>query len=399
MLDRQSPPLTMDIKTQVKCPCNIIFVFHRYIGLAIGVLAAAIGLTGSLLIIHGWTSRLRDWLSNLTTPPTTVTPVGERLPLPKLIEIAKQAQPTLTLESLDFPQKLIEPATAWWLAPGDKWSSAAINPYTGILLSAPQAEEDGGETYTQFLYNIHITLMGGEWGGYVAGLVGLLTTILCITGIALWPGWRKLTAGFKIKWNANIKRLNFDLHKVAGIIAAIFLAMAMGTGFIWNFNTWTYPMIYAMTFSPQPVEAAEPTSKPIPNQSPIAITAELLQTASVALPPGDITSIYFPTKPEGVIRINKTIQEQDFTAIVDQYSGQVIKVDNPLEKPKSLGDRITESFYSVHFGTFAGEASRILYVFVGLSPTILLTTGFIMWRHRRKPPQRQPSPPRELTLQ
>ncbi|WP_322505644.1 hypothetical protein [Chroococcidiopsis cubana] len=30
-------------------------------------------------------------------------------------------------------------------------------------------------------------------------------------------------AGFKIKWNAHPKRVSFDIHKVAGIVTAIFL--------------------------------------------------------------------------------------------------------------------------------------------------------------------------------
>jgi uncharacterized iron-regulated membrane protein len=143
------------------------------------------------------------------------------------------------------------------------------------------------------------------------------------------------------------------------------------------------------------------TSKPIANQPPVAVNAQLIKTASAALPKGDITSIYFPTEPEGVIRINKTIQEQEFAAIVDQYSGKVIKVDNPLLQPKSLGDRFLESFGPVHFGTFAGEASHVLYVFVGLSPTILLITGFVMWWYRQRPakPQKRSQASPELTLQ
>ena len=72
--------------------------------------------------------------------------------------------------------------------------------------------------YNDFLYDIHINLLGSEWGAYVAGIVGLLATILCVTGIVLWSGWRKLATGFKIKWNATTKRLNYDLHKVVGII-------------------------------------------------------------------------------------------------------------------------------------------------------------------------------------
>ncbi|MEH2286520.1 PepSY-associated TM helix domain-containing protein [Nostoc sp.] len=36
----------------------------------------------------------------------------------------------------------------------------------------------------------------------------------------------------------------------------------------------------------------------------------------------------------------------------------------------------------MHFGTFGGLPTRILYVFVGLSPLILFITGFVMWWYR-----------------
>jgi uncharacterized iron-regulated membrane protein len=351
---------------------DVVFIAHRYIGLAIGILAAAIGFTGSLLIIHGWTSQL-------STKTATITPTGDRLPIPALIDIAKKANPTLTLESLELSAKASTPTTAWWVDAGDKWISAQLNPYTGAVLSSTNSS-DG--SYTKFLYDIHISLMGGEWGAYVAGIVGLLATILCITGIILWPGWRKLAAGFKIKWDAKIKRLNFDLHKVAGIIAAVFLAMAMGTGFIWNYGTWMNPIIYAITFS-SPTAEVEIASQVIANQPPVAITADLIQTASTALPNGDITSISLPIKPEGTIQVKKNINDLEFSAHIDQFSGKIIKIIDPLKTTKSLGDIVTDSFGPVHFGTFAGEASRILYVFVGLSPTILLATGLIMFSYRR----------------
>jgi uncharacterized iron-regulated membrane protein len=218
--------------------------------------------------------------------------------------------------------------------------------------------------------------------------VGLLTTILCITGILLWPGWRRLVSGFKIKWNAKAKRLNFDLHKVVGIITAIFLAMAMFTGFIWNYGTWTTSAIYAATFSPQSAEENEPVSKVIPGKPPLKFTNSLLEKASAALPEGRVTFIYFPIQPVGLFQVHKEINGQQVSASIDRYSGEIIKV-NDLNTKKSLGDRVMDSFVPVHFGTFAGLPSRLLYVFVGLSPTILLITGFIMWRSRKKITQGQ----------
>lgn len=100
---------------------DALFITHRYIGLAIGILAAAIGCTGSLPIVHGWTSQL-------SAQTSTITPTGDRLPIPALIDIAQKANPTLKLERLEFPQIVTEPATAWWVDTSDKWISAQLNP-------------------------------------------------------------------------------------------------------------------------------------------------------------------------------------------------------------------------------------------------------------------------------
>jgi uncharacterized iron-regulated membrane protein len=354
---------------------DVVFIAHRYIGLVVGLLAAAIALTGSLLIINGWTTPLFE-------PKVAIPPTGEPLAITEIVSKAQSLVPNLTFESLEIPKEPTKPISAWWLAGEDKWTEASINPYTGELLGQPKGES--ANAYVDFLWNVHINLLGGEKGAYVAGVVGLLATILCITGIMLWPGWRRLATGFKIKWNAKAKRLNFDLHKVVGIIAAVFLSMAMFTGFIWNYGTWTTPAIYAATFSPQTAEAQEPVSKVIPGQSPIKFTDSLLAKANAAIPGGKVTSIYFPTKPKGVFTVNKEINGQEVNAVIDRYSGEIIKVQD-LNTKKSLGDLVMESFIPLHFGTFAGLPSRIFYVLVGLSPTFLLITGFIMWRSRKKP--------------
>lgn len=363
---------------------DVVFVAHRYIGLAIGILAATIGMTGSLLILD-------EWQTSLFTGQVTIAPDQERLAIATLVTKAQAMFPKLTLESLTIPKELTQPVTAWWWAAGDKWTTARIHPYTGAIIGSPQNND-----YNDFLYDIHINLLGGEWGAYVAGIVGLLATILCLTGIVLWSGWRRLATGFKIKWNATTKRLNYDLHKVVGIIVAIFLAMAMLTGFIWNFATWMNPVIYAFTFSPQPPKEVELVSKAV-GKAPIQLTEALLQKASAALPPGEISSIYFPTKPEGVIRIAKELPNQVvMSASIDRFSGEIVKVDVPTEK--SLADRIFDSFVPIHFGTFAGLPSRILYLFVGLSPTILLVTGFIMWRLRKRDKSKRTIVPAERAL-
>lgn len=349
---------------------EFVFTLHRYIGLAVGILAAAIGLTGSLII-------LEDLWKNYFFV-RRVTPVGERLAIETIIANAQAIVPNAKLARLLQSDRLDRPITTLWLEQDDKLTSLSMNPYTGQAIAQPV---HNAESYLDFLFKLHIELLSGEWGHYLAGIVGLLATILCVTGIVLWPGWRNLIAGFKIKWNARIKRFNFDLHKVAGIVTAVFLMMAMFTGFIWNFSTWTDPIVYAVTASSKPPEAVPIVSQPIPGQKPLPFTETLLEKINAVLPEDKKASIFFPSKPEDAIEVwgAKVIY-------LDGFSGEILKIgENGVPKPPSRADRLFDWFMSVHFGTFAGLTSRIFYVFVGLAPSILLVTGFIMWWYRKQP--------------
>ncbi len=154
--------------------------------------------------------------------------------------------------------------------------------------------------------------------------------ILSLTGLVLWPGWRKLVTGFKIKWQAHIKRVNFDIYKVAGVVAVVFLAMISFTDFCWNFYDFSYPVIYAATFSPKP---PDPLSKPIAGKLPLGVD-EILQKANAALPGAKTTYISLPTEKEGIFKISKKFP-QDITnyqnrVYLDQYSGEVLWLQDSL---------------------------------------------------------------------
>jgi uncharacterized iron-regulated membrane protein len=217
----------------------------------------------------------------------------------------------------------------------------------------------------------------------IVGIVAFLFVILSLTGIALWPGWRKLWLGFKIKWNAHPQRKSFDIHKVAGIIATVFFLLTAGTGFVWNFYDYAKPMIYAVSFTSKP---PDPVSKPIDNQAPLSIDI-LLQNADTLMPEAITTMLYLPQKPEEVLQVRKRQIQEDtrfgLTFIsLDQYSGEVVQVQDALKS--NAADLFLNSFQPLHFGTFGGLPTRILYLFVGLAPLILFITGSVMWWHRKK---------------
>ncbi|MDZ7963253.1 MAG: PepSY-associated TM helix domain-containing protein [Aulosira sp. DedQUE10] len=358
---------------------NIVFTLHRILGFAIAPIAILVGLTGSLIVFQ---REINEFLQHQQFG--AIIPLGKRLSLEVILDFVKAAyanQPQMALQRVYLPTKPDDFFNVVISIPGNDWVEVYVNPYTGAILGN-SLHPNAVQRFLQIVYELHTSLKLGDLGLQIVGVVGLVMSIVAIAGIILWPGWRKLMAGFKIKWSAHPKRLNFDLHKVSGITAAIFLLFTFFTGFAWNLG-YVDPLIRAITFSPS---LPELVSQAIANQSPRPLSQQI-KTAQLALPNGALRSIDLTTDPKAPLRLRmKLPQEREehgmSNVYLDQYSGQVLRVENSLKA--SLSDKILNSFQPLHFGTFGGLPTRILYVFVGLAPLILSITGFVMWSYRKR---------------
>lgn len=359
---------------------DVFFVVHRYLGLAIGLIVILIGLTGSILVFHTEISQAQRYHQI-----GAIAPHGDTLPVETILNAAKAvyaSQPDAVPQALYMPIKPNQPARIAYATKANDWIDNYVDPYTGAFLGNTLTPNPV-ENFFKLAYKLHYELLAGDIGLKLVGIVGLLMCILTITGVVLWPGWRKLITGFKIKWDAHPKRVSFDLHKVVGIFTVVFLLFTFFTGFAWNLNEFSEPIIRAVTFSPVKVE---PVSQLIAGRSPLPLTAQL-KTAQSTFPGATLQTVYFPGQPEATISMRYKFPQEPGDeghsyVYLDQYSGEVLRVDNGLEQ--SLGDRFLNSFTTLHYGTFWGLPSRILYVFVGLAPLVLFITGSVMWWYRRQ---------------
>ncbi|WP_298908682.1 PepSY domain-containing protein [uncultured Nostoc sp.] len=219
---------------------NFVFTLHRYIGLGVGLIAIIVGLTGSLLVFQSeiTTHQKHDQIE-------TITPQGEMLPIEVVLNTVKNSyasQPDAKLKRVYLPTKPDEPFNVIYATKENDWIENDVHPYTGAVL-VNNLNPNLVERFYKVIYELHYSLLAGDIGYKIVGTVGLLVCILTITGIFLWPGWRNLLTGFKIKLDTHPKRVNFDIHKVAGTIAAVFLVFTFFTGFCWNFNEFGEPVI------------------------------------------------------------------------------------------------------------------------------------------------------------
>ena len=354
---------------------NIAFYCHRYIGLAIGLILIIVGLTGSLLVFN------REINAILVKQQyEKVVPQSQRL---SLDEIAKSVnknydkKPDYQIHQIDlhFDPNIY---LVRLINSDDKQLEVFVNAYTGKVLS----DRPRDKTFFDRVYSLHYQLFAGNIGMAIVGVAALFLFLLTVTGLVLWNGWRNFLAGFKVKLNASKKRKNYDIHKVVGIIALAFLAMISISGFCWNFYEQTEPIIYSLTFTPKPPEVeSTPTGK-----ETIAID-EVVQQANITIPEAKATFISLPTEPDEVFTVYmKQPQDAQYFANkveIDRYSGEVLHFVN--SQTAGLGDRIINVMTPMHYGTFGGLPTRILYVFIGLSPTVLFITGLTMYRLRRRP--------------
>ncbi|MGL5076597.1 MAG: PepSY-associated TM helix domain-containing protein, partial [Waterburya sp.] len=256
---------------------NWSFYLHRHLGFLVGIIAIVIGITGSILVFY---QEIDAFI--LSQRVGQIEVIGDRLPLEIILDKVQsnyQDRQDIQFNGIS-PLEKPDIIQVTFIDSQDMATDVNVNPYTGQILDT----RVWNTSFFGRVFELHYTLLAGTTGTVMAGIAALFLFILSITGLVLWSGWRKLISGFTIKWNASTKRLNYDLHKVAGIISVIFLAMIAFTGFCWNFHAQTEPLIYAATFSPKPVE---PISQFIPGQATMNL-GEILQRAETALPGGKI---------------------------------------------------------------------------------------------------------------
>lgn len=350
---------------------KLALTLHGYVGVAIGLLLVIIGLTGSSIVFHEEIDRA------LNPHLMQVVPQGKPVSIDAVLEPVLQANPDSKLQSIQLPQ----PDATYLVrmkSSGDRSFEFYVNPYTAAILGSRQRER----ALMGFLYNLHYQLLAGDVGSIVVGICGLFLILLGITGLVLWTGWKRLIAGFKIRTHAPRPLINYDLHKVAGIVSVLFLLVLGFTGsFIIVLQQ--SPSLFMMLLGTPP--KTEQLSALKPNQPPIPLS-QLLQTADAALPEGKTTFISFSGQQEQQVQVRKKLPQDTLpiglsTVDLDRYSGKFLsmhKVENP-----TIGTRLVLTITALHFGTFGGLPTRILYVFVGLTPAILFVTGLVLWQRRR----------------
>lgn len=358
---------------------------HRWIGLALGLLFVLLGLTGSFNVFHrevdAWLNP-QYWVASATT--VEVTPS-------EALRLAREQHPEMEILSLGLPVEG-RPYTVNFrdgALAGEKKSlqfQVAIDSATGAV-SAPRVHWGGlslsRSEFVRTLYRLHYELLAPPIGHTIVGLSGLFLIGLAVLGFTLWwprnGNWR---AALSIKRSSHVVRQMFDLHRTVGSTAAVVLLISGLSGsyivFPNAFHTATSTFAKVQPF-PRGV-AVRTAGTGISPEAAIAIAEGRFDDAiaySIA-PPRDETAPYR-------LRLKRSDEVNPLGRTyvwVEPATGEVLRIYD------WTGQQGMQRFYAwlfpLHNGSLFALPGRILVFLMGFAPLLLFSSGWMLWRQKRR---------------
>lgn len=360
---------------------SFLIFTHKYVGLILGFALSITGLTGSMIVFD------RE-LDEFFNPATTNFSPGEAVGDIDLALINAAAAvnngsaPTRIALGRDAsaPHIIRFPAPEGASGPIE----VTVNPNTSEVTSV----RTWGEYPVTWIYRFHYTFLAGDTGELVVGVLGLLLIFFCISGaIIWWPKFgfrsgRQIKRAFSVRLKAGFMLLNYDLHRLLGILSVPVLLVVAFTGVE---LVWHEPVekivssILTVEHEPQPVSIVAGNKTLVNDAHKIALDT---------FPNSRVARIYLPRTADGTYEVT-LIRQGDWwrefagTKVwIDQYSGDV-RTYWDSQNLKS-GTTFLQWMFPLHNGDGLGMVGRVLVFIAGLLPAFFFSSGFYIWYRKRR---------------
>jgi uncharacterized iron-regulated membrane protein len=355
-----------------------LFALHSWLGLLSGVLLLMVSLSGVMLVFM-------DELDPVFYKHHFYAKEQEqRLTYDSLYTLIVRQHPSaqnVYFRDLDktAPDKNVLFSYSIYKDGKEDYIGAAIDPYTGKIVSRRSEREKMSENVFGWMLRFHYSLHAGIWGELLISVLAVVFMASLITGIVVYRKYIFRVLCFKTKLRfKNWRVISSDLHRIIGVWALLFNLMIAVTGF------WMLRYVYQ---SASYRKEAAPL-RTLPFRPPFSIDSALnlvamstvgFVPAYLNIPAGDSVYEFFGSaKGQWVVHANYSS-----SVLVDSRTGKV--GSSQLISEASLADKLDAAAGPLHFGWYGGFTIKLLYSLLGLSAPLLSITGFLLWwRKKRK---------------
>lgn len=341
---------------------------HLWTGLSSGFIAAFSGITGAMYV---WQPEITAALNPELLTVSNFVSVSEAEIHSTASALAERYSDRIT--ALNLPYR--EQQTVSVVLKDGK--TLFYHPRTAQFLG----EKSSSMIFFDDLLMFHRTLGIPQYGKYIVGGSAVIFFMLLLSsGFYIW--WRrysrKLKKGCTIKFRANPKRWNYDLHKLTGIAFMVPLAIMAVSGAYFTYVPY-YKKFFSMADSLAP-KSAEVQLAPDTGTfyQQLAFPAGDYKLRAVVFPKSLNEGYHFRYIEDRTIQAGlRRVKELKINQNGKQLSLTQFHTDTP-------GDRILAQMYPIHLGEIAGSMGRLLVFIAGWIPAILLFTGFRYYLLRKR---------------
>ncbi|BBH22929.1 hypothetical protein Back11_42740 [Paenibacillus baekrokdamisoli] len=354
---------------------------HLVLSLFLGLFFVAICLSGSFLVLRTDIDRWQH--------PDLYKATPGHATLQTILTNATEANAGKVIDYFEYPRKEDGLFHVWLTTPDGKGpeQQVFIDPGSGKVLGQNDGEQS---VFMKFMGNLHYYLLlegviGNNGAQLVEAIVGLVFLIVLVTGVFVWwPGIRKFASGFRIVRHKGKLVFQRDLHRSIGIVTSPILIVFALTGILFTSDAALNLFGGFQTYVDAPAErkTIKPGGEPLPLD-------QLIAKVQQVVPNGDpvyATNSVDPTQASAVIMnvgYNPS-QYGNVTTYINQYTGDILWKSDPSSK-LSIYQNLK---YGLHFGTWGGEFSKILYVIIGVAPLFFMITGVTIWQLKARAKRR-----------
>ena len=388
---------------------------HLWAGLISGIAVIVICFSGT---IYTYNTELREWAAP-HLHQVVVPAEGDRMPADSFIsKIAALSGGTVT--AVDIPADPARTYTFTARVAGEnsrRGTAYYVNPYTGEVTGTSKEVTKTAE-FMQMLFSLHRWLLldrieepligdlpNRTLGSYISGAATILFTLGVLTGMVIWfpqklRNWRQ---GLTVKWSANWKRINHDLHNSLALYSLIFLFLMGITGPQWSFPWYRTGLQKALgTYQERPApRGGERPERPATatNETGSTATADqrapiellpfsaYLTAADAALPYTGDYQLSLPQDGATTLSIRKNRTGFFAPAASDQVSLDAVTAEVKeitVFRDKPFNERVASSIKALHVGNVYGQFTKLLYFLACLVATTLPITGTLIWLNKMK---------------
>lgn len=357
---------------------------HRWTGLALGVVLVLAGLSGSLLAfdheLDGWLNArmLRNTAGacNTAQPPSAAAGAVQR------------AWPGAEVGAITLPQAAGDSYRVQFKHDATADNEAGVDACSGQLLGSRNRDAVALDRahVMPLLLRWHMTLLQGKTGREILGWLALAWLALLAAGIYLaWPRpghWRRSVT---VTRGVGAFRTSYELHRAAGLIAALFLLVVAGTGFFLGLPQLGRQLVASVATVPVDARAAV-----LPALGPAEpeIGWDGAAARARGLAPADATLVMLRRDPARGVYQARVRRADDWQPVgtlrmfIDMRNGALVSAADPISG--TAAQRFLAVMFPLHSGSLYGLPTRILTAVLGLLPLLFFATGVIIWISRRR---------------